>query len=126
MSKAKQTILPFLISKEQLNAPSSVEETDSHNELLMKVIDETYSTKDIEVKTHLSDAQITAFSKGRLYAEKYKLPIIDGLIKHVSTYSVSKDRLSRKEFTEIAKAIHSQPTELYEEPIIRGRLLGKE
>ena len=120
-------IVPFLTTEEELLRPQDDFEGDSGtNELLLKIIEETYSKENIEVKTHLSEAQILAFSKGRLYSDTYKLPIIDNLIKHISVYSVSKDRLSRKEFTEIAKAVHSQPTDIMEEPSIRGRLLGKE
>ena len=93
------------------------------DELLLKIIDEVFSKEDIEVKTDLNNQQIVAFSKGKLYSDRFKSPLIGKLVDHLAIYSVSKDRKSRKEFTEISKALNSMTND-EENPRIRDRLLG--
>ena len=99
-------------------------EDSAKDELLLKIIEEVFSKKDIEVKTDINDPQVIAFSKGKLYANRYNSEIVKEFVDLLSVYSVSKGRKSRKEFKEISVALNSM-TSAEEEPRIRDRLLGK-
>ena len=99
------------------------EEESVKDEILLKIIDEVFSKKDIEVKTDINSGQVMAFSKGKLYAERYNSSIVSSFVDLLSIYSVSKDRKSRKEFKEISVALNSM-TSTDPEPRIRDRLLG--
>jgi hypothetical protein len=110
----------MFVPNEQTDNPDS-----PSNELSLKIIDHIFNKDDIEVKTDLNNQQIITFSKAKVYSQRYNCSIIDELVSNICTYSISKDRKSRKEFTEISKAFNSMQGEDVV-PSIRGRLLGKE
>ena len=119
MEKGKQGITAFLYTEpEQKSAEES-----ANDQLLLRIIEEVFSKKDIEVKTDINGSQVMAFSKGKLYAERYNSSIVSSFVDLISIYSVSKDRKSRKEFKEISIALNSM-NNMEEEPTIRKRLLG--
>lgn len=86
------------------------------------VLKELLSEKSIKIKTDLNEAQIKALTKGTLYADLYKSKLMKSLVKNISLYLVSKNRLGRKELVEMAQ---SHNTELELEPTISQRLFGK-
>ena len=97
---------------------------DVKDEYLLKIISEIYSKDNVEVKTDINAKQINAITKGLLFAERYKCNIMKSLCNNIMTLSISKDRKSRKEFTEISKSI-STPYEEESEPTLRKRLIGE-
>lgn len=108
-------------------SPEAIQSSNDNdqNDLSLKIIEKVFDTNDIEVKSDYSARQVMTFAKGKLYAKKYKSSLISDLIDNYSIYAVSKDRKSRKEFSDIAKAFNSmQPDEVM--PSIKNRLLGKE
>lgn len=105
--------------------PTPINEGDSsaRDEYLLKIIDEVYSKDNIEVKTDLNVKQINAITKGKIFSQRYKCNLLNNLCDNIMVLSVSKDRKSRKEFTEISKSINSPQEE--ELPTLGRRLLGE-
>lgn len=114
-------LTPFLMGDN-----NKVKESDEspRDELLLKIIDEVYSTDNIEVKTDLTPDQIIAFTRGKLYHKKFGSELMLNTVNELAIYSVSKDRKGRKEFTEISKALNSREAD-ETDPRIRERLLGR-
>lgn len=113
----------FLFTPEE---PKDLEQ--SNNDIsqahLLKIIDETYSIENIEVKTDLTEAQIKAITKGQLFAERYNCEIMNKLCNKIMVLSVSKNRLGRKEFAEISKSFQSPMMEERAPLTIKERLMG--
>lgn len=98
-------------------------QTIAQVEIFDKYADEIFSKEDIEVKTELNDRQIVAFSRGMIFAKKYNMNLLEGLINQISIYSISKGRKGRKEFENVAKAnlgMHNEESTRN----IPGRLFG--
>ena len=75
----------------------------SHEIIMEKVMDEAFSTHDIEMKTELSAAQIKQIVRGVTYAERYESPTMASLVANISIYNISKDRAGRKEWIELTR-----------------------
>lgn len=114
-------LTPFLMGD---NIKVNASDENPRDELLLKIIDEVYSTENIEVKTELNEAQITTFTRAKLYHKKFGSKLILELVNELAIYSVSNGRKGRKEFTEISKALNSREAE-ETDPRIRERLLGR-
>ena len=124
MSKpTTNTITDFLITPQEQEPQQTQSVNDEH---LLKIIDETYSKKDIELKTELNQRQVNAITKAQLYGERYNCQIVKDLAQNHMILLVSKDRKGRKEFSEIARSM--QAPSMFEEiqPTLKTRLLGKE
>ena len=94
-------------------------------EIFGKITKEIYSTKNLELKTELNDAQIMAFSQARAFANKYKVPLLNEFVRNLSKYSISRNRKGRKEFESIAKAnLQMAGNEEREQRSIPARLFG--
>jgi hypothetical protein len=104
---------------------SKPKDSNARDELQLKIIDEVFSNKDIEVKTDLNTAQIIAFSKGKVFANEFNCDVMSDFVNLISTYSISKNRKSRKEFTDISKALNSMGLDDEESQKISDRLLGR-
>jgi hypothetical protein len=101
------------ITKQVTGAIEQLAPASLHDEHLLKIIDEIYSKKNIEVKTDLSIRQIMAISKGLLFADRYKCKIMRDFCNKIMILSVSKDRKSRKEFTDISSSMRpEQPAQV--------------
>ena len=117
--KAPETTLSLFgedIEKEK--APDEMEQ------LKIKMLEEIYSTKKIEVKTDLNPLQIMAFSRAKLFASEFDCEIMSQFVDLIAIFSVSKGRKSRQEFTEIAKALNNAHSENEQEQKLSERLLG--
>ena len=93
-------------------------------EIFDKVVTEIYNKEDIALKTELNDKQIIAFSRCKVFAQRFNISIISDIVDEVSYRSVSKNRKGRKEFENISKAnlgMHSED----EGRSIPDRLLGR-
>lgn len=123
MAKKKllDPLTPFLMGD---NKNIVDKEENTRDELLLKIIDEVYSTDNIEVKTDLTKDQIITFTRAKLFHKKFGSDLMLDLITELAIYSVSDDRKGRKEFTEISKALNSRE-DAETDPRIRDRLLGR-
>ena len=93
-------------------------------EHLKKMFEMIYSKDDVEVKTDINSPQIIALTKGKIFADRYNCSIMQSLCQNIMTLSISKNRQSRKEFTEISKSMNASPMVEAEPPSIRQRLIG--
>ena len=90
---------------------------------MAKLLEEIYSTNNIDIKTDLNQRQVNAITKGKLFASNFNCKIMMDLCNLHETLLISKNRLGRKEFIEVSKA--TLTTQDYEQPIgVRERLLG--
>jgi len=95
-------------------------------EIFDKITKEMFSSKNIELKTEVNDAQIMAFSQARAFAKRYKTPLLAEFVNNISKYSISRNRKSRKEYGEVAKAnLQMASTEEREARSIPDRLMGR-
>lgn len=99
-----------------------VDESTEKDRWMQEVSKQIFSKNDIELKTDINVPQINALTKGMLYADTYNVGIMKELCKWIMILSVSKDRRSRKEFTEISKNLQPDSTDLT--PTLKQRLLG--
>lgn len=118
--KTTKNINAFILTPNNTDNIPQESIQDAHN---AKIIEEVYSTENIEVKTDLNELQIKAITKGQLFAEHYNCSIMGKLCNKIMVLSISKNRLGRKEFKEISQNIQNPPEP---DPItMRERLLGK-
>lgn len=87
----------------------------------LKLLDEIYSKKDIEMKTDLSIELVKALTKGQLFADKYNSTLMGDLTNRLMILLVSKGRKGRQEFIEMAKATNSEEQL---PPTLSQRLMG--
>jgi hypothetical protein len=88
-----------------------------------KIVDEIFSTNNIDMKTDLNQKQINAITKGKLYAEHFGSKLMLNLCNLHETLLISKSRAGRKEFIELTKNVLSHQEENLA-PTIKERLLG--
>ena len=88
-----------------------------------KIVDEIFSTNNIDMKTDLNQKQINAITKGKLYAEHFGSRLMLNLCNLHETLLISKSRAGRKEFIELTKNVLSHQEENLQ-PSIKERLLG--
>jgi hypothetical protein len=122
---AKATVPSMIqfIHEEQPQAPENAQTvSDAH---LLKMLDLVYSKDDIELKTDLNTPQITAISKGLIYAGRYNCSIMAELCRNVMTLSVSKNRKGRDEFVSVAKSMQQPQFVEDARPSLKERLMGK-
>ncbi|MGD9580341.1 MAG: hypothetical protein AB7V50_03140 [Vampirovibrionia bacterium] len=97
-------------------------EQENRKDMWMQEVSKQIFSKDnIEVKTDLNTNQINALTRGILYADTFNVSIMKNLCNTMMILSVSKNRLGRKEFTEIAKTFQNE-SELDYKPSLKERL----
>jgi hypothetical protein len=89
---------------------------------MAKLLEEIYSTNNLDIKTDLNQKQVNAITKGKLFATTFNCDIMMNLCNLHETLLISKNRAGRKEFIEMSKSVTSADTE---ESTVRERLLGK-
>lgn len=89
---------------------------------MAKLLEEIYSTNNIDIKTDLNQRQVNAITKGKLFATTFNCDIMMNLCNLHETLLISKNRAGRKEFIEMSKSVTNSDTE---ETSVRERLLGK-
>lgn len=95
-------------------------------EIFDKITKEMFSIKNIELKTEVNDPQIMAFSQAKAFAKRYKVPLLAEFVTNISKYSISRNRKSRKEYGDVAKAnLQMSGAEERENRSIPDRLLGR-
>ena len=113
-------ITAFLLTPQDNPTATKDNVRDEH---LLKIIDEIYSEDHIEIKTDLNVPQINAITKGLLFAERYNCTLMGDLCNTMMKLLVSKNRQSRKEFTEISKSMQPHNEE-QAPPTLDKRLFG--
>jgi hypothetical protein len=87
----------------------------------MRVVDEVFNTNNIDMKTDLNQRQITAITKGKLFASQFNCQVMMDLCNLHETLLISKSRAGRKEFIELTKQFNTTEADT---PTIKERLLG--
>lgn len=111
----------FTPEPEETNTKESYE-----GQHIEKIVEEIYSTDDIEVKTDLNDAEIKAIAKGQIFADRYNCNVVEKLCNKIMVLKVSKGRLGRKEFKDIAQSIQNPAPEEALPITMKERFFGKE
>lgn len=98
------------------------ETTSIQEKTLEKALDELFSTEGIDLKSDISNIQISAITRGYIFADVYKCKFMGDLVRHILELSVSKNRQGRGEFVKVLQSANNQQ----EEPplkLMRRRLL---
>lgn len=97
----KETLPGFLQAVEDRANPTGFLQEKNPLEELLKSGDEKYG---IDMRTELTDVQVIQFSRGRIMADHFGIPLLAEWIEHIERMLVSKKREGRKEFVEAFKA----------------------
>ena len=112
------------IAKQAIITPKGQQQQPTNDkEYLKDVIKAVYDKSNIEVKTELNTSQIMAISRAEMIADVYNIPILKSFTNQIMTLMISKDRKSRKEFTEISKSIMASANQDEEAGVI-DKLIG--
>jgi hypothetical protein len=121
----KSKVLPTPLSTDVFfPEEKQIIQNDLTDQFKLKMVEEVYSTTDVELKTDLNNAEIIAITKGKLFSKTFNTPIISELCLTLMELKISKDRKGRKEFVEIAKSLLT-PTLEEQSSSIPQRLLGE-
>ena len=98
------------------------ENSTVHEKTIEKALDELFSVDGIDLKSDINNRQISALTRGYIFADVYKCKYMGDLVRHILELSVSKSREGRKEFV---KVLQSASREDPQEPLklVRRRLL---
>jgi hypothetical protein len=88
------------------------------------LINEMLGVNNLEMKTVLNDPLIIALTKGTIFADRYKSPIMEKLVMTVSKYRISKNGKGRDDIKEMAKGLGGYNME--ESPSFMSRLFKGE
>lgn len=121
-SKNSDPIAPFILQPDK----NVVEERrDVASEILTTAIENLYNTDNLELKTDLTNRQISVYTSGLVFAELTGNDVIKSYIKNMMLLNVSKNRGGRKEFKDIVTGIGRMNNESDITPSVSDRLLGK-
>lgn len=98
------------------------ENSTVHEKTIEKALDELFSVDGIDLKSDINNRQISALTRGYIFADVYKCKYMGDLVRHILELSVSKSREGRKEFVRV---LQSASREDPQEPLklVRRRLL---
>lgn len=98
------------------------ENSTVHEKTIEKALDELFSVDGIDLKSDINNRQISALTRGYIFADVYKCKYMGDLVRHILELSVSKSREGRKEFVRV---LQSSNREDPQEPLklVRRRLL---
>lgn len=98
------------------------ENSTVHEKTIEKALDELFSVDGIDLKSDINNKQISALTRGYIFADVYKCKYMGDLVRHILELSVSKSREGRKEFVRV---LQSSNREDPQEPLklVRRRLL---
>lgn len=108
-------------TQELFALPQDTQEQSIAEQIKLKVVDEVFSTNNIDMKTDLNQRQVNAITKGKLFAGQFNCQIMMDLCNLHETLLISKSRAGRKEFIELTKSVTNTDAE---QPTIKDRLLG--
>lgn len=95
-----------------INPPveEEVEETEEQRDVLHRVVDEILADTNLEAKSDLSEKMIAAFAKVDVYAEIFNIPILKTFKKSFLKLRISRNRIGRKELTDMTRSLVSYET----------------
>jgi hypothetical protein len=117
MSDVTQNLFATPVEEQEINTDSLAEQIKA------KIVDEIFSTNNIDMKTDLNQKQVNAITKGKLYAQHFGSKLMMDFCNLHETLLISKSRAGRKEFIELTKNVLSHQEE-NGVPTIKERLLG--
>lgn len=104
-------------------APEEEEEKSITEKTLERALDEMFSADGIDLKSDINNAQITAMTRGYIFADVYKSKYMSDLVRHILELSVSKNREGRKEFVKLLQAAQGHDNTGEPLRLMRKRLL---
>lgn len=94
-----------------INPPKEeVDETVEEQDILHRVVEAILDDNNLETKTDLTDKMIAAFAKVDVYAELFNIPILKVFKKSFLKLRISRNRLGRKELTDMTRTLVSYET----------------
>jgi len=101
---------------------AEAENSPTQDIILEKALDELFSVDGIDLKSDITCTQISAITRGYIFADVYKCGYMADLVRHILELSVSKNRQGRGEFVKVLQSSNRQEEEA---PIklMRRRLL---
>lgn len=101
---------------------ADVENSPTQDIILEKALTELFSVEGIDLKSDINNIQISAITRGYIFANVYKCGPMADLVRHILELSVSKNRQGRGEFVKVLQSSNRQEEEA---PIklMRRRLL---
>jgi DNA gyrase/topoisomerase IV subunit B len=95
-------------------------------EIAIRIIDELLSSQtNLKMKSDLSNKQITAVTKAYVYAAHYNSPLVRNVADTLLELLVSKNRLGRKELTDLARSLSDYSSGIGGAPSRMDILTGK-
>lgn len=104
-------------------SPNQGSNDNESTEHLKEVVKQSYSKKDIQLKTDLTASQIGVMTRMSLYQKMFKSRVMDTVLKTFMELRVSHKRQGRKEFVQVAQSF--QPQQAVEPNPIKRRLFGE-
>ena len=101
---------------------AEVDSKGSRDKKMEFMLEQAYSKADIEMKTDINPKERNALTKLQLYSKEFNCKLATDLANTYMILSVSKSRLGRKEWTDIAKSFSTQLDD--EGNSLTKRLLG--
>lgn len=98
--------------------PKSIQE-----KTLEKALDELFSVDGIDLKSDINNQQISAITRGYIFADVYKCRYMNDLVRHILELSVSKNRQGRSEFVKVLQSTRPIEDEAQPLRIMKRRLL---
>lgn len=109
-----------IITPESNNLENDVEEKD----VLHRVVDEILADNNLDAKSDLNERMIAAFAKVDAFAEIFDVPILKAFKKSFLKLRISKNRLGRKELTDMTRSLVSYETAPDETSVISKMFKG--
>lgn len=104
MSTAQELNLNSFLLTDEKEINNREEKPSTREIMLDKLTKEVFSTKNIEVRTDLTQAQIDALAKGLLFADRFGSKVLKTLCNNIMKLSLSKDRKSRGEYISMSSS----------------------
>ena len=92
-------------------------------EHLKEIVRQSYSKRDIQLKTDLTATQIELMTRMTLYQQRYKSKVMKSILTAFMEHRVSFKRQGRKEFIQVAQSFTPQPQT--EPNPVKRRLFGE-
>lgn len=98
------------------------ENSTVHEKTIEKALDELFSVEGIDLKSDINNKQISALTRGYIFADVYKCRYMGDLVRHILELSVSKSREGRKEFVKVLQSSNREDPQEHLK-LVRRRLL---
>lgn len=108
-----------------INPPQEEKDDEiQQDDVLHRVVNEILQDTNLEAKSDLTDKMIAAFAKVDAYAEIFNIPILKTFKKSFLKLRISRNRLGRKELTEMTRTLVSYETSPDETSVLSRMFKG--